>query len=94
MSRTDKGLVTDHIWQIDLGFDATYNTDCTPFIEALKQNSAIDDVTALTQPLLVLRGEWYCSFITQFPIEGRNNVDKQQKIIASLCKRISFPFSE
>ena len=76
MSRTDKGLVTDHIWQIDLGFDATYNTDCTPFIEALKQNSAIDDVTALTQPLLVLRGEWYCSFITQFPIEGRNNVDE------------------
>ena len=78
MTHTDKGLVTDHIWQIDLGYDATYNKDCSPFIAALKESSAIEGVTALTQPILVFRGEWYCTFITNFPIEGRNSDESEE----------------
>ena len=71
MAKTDKGLVTDHIWQIDLGYDATYHTDCSPFITELKQSPFIEEVTALTQPLLLARPDFYCSYVSHLPIEGR-----------------------
>lgn len=71
MTDTDKGLVTDRIWQIDLGFDATCMVDCTPFVEELKRSPSIEEVTALTQPLLISQSEYYCSYVTQWDIEGR-----------------------
>ena len=72
MTDTDKGLVTDRIWQIDLGFDATCSTDCTPFREELKRSTSIEEVTALVQPLLISQAEYYCTYISKLPIEGRN----------------------
>lgn len=81
MADTDKGLVTDRIWQIDLGFDASCTTDCTPFIEELKRSPSIEEVTALTQPLLVPKSEYYCSYITNWGIEGRD----QEETHADYC---------
>lgn len=71
MSQTDKGIVLDNIWQIDLGFDAVYSKDCRPFGELLRNNPYIEDVTALSFPVLSSRGEFYCSFISNLSIEGR-----------------------
>lgn len=72
MEDTDKGVITDRIWQMDFGFDATCKTDCTPLMEELKQSPLIEEVTALTQPLLLSQAEYYCSYISHLPIEGRN----------------------
>lgn len=72
MNDTDKGIATEHIWQMDRGYDVSYNYDCTPFVEALKQCPYIEDVTALYQPIISSKGEYYCTYVTQLPIEGRN----------------------
>lgn len=77
MTATDKGIITDHIWEIDLGYDATFNTDCTPFVEELKKSPYIEDITPLSQPILSSRGEFYCSYIMRIPIEGRAKEDKE-----------------
>lgn len=71
ISNTDKGIVLDNVWQIDLGFDAVHEKDCSPIEEALRNSPYIEDVTALSYPIISSIGEYYCSFVTALPIEGR-----------------------
>lgn len=70
-ANADKGIVLDNIWQIDLGFSAIYEKDCRPFGELLRNSPLIEDVTAMVMPVIIPRGEFYCSHIVELPIEGR-----------------------
>ncbi|NDW13577.1 ABC transporter permease [Bacteroides sp. 214] len=73
MSNTDKGIKTENIWQIDLGFSAANSKDCRPFKEALQNNPYIEDVTGLVMPVLSQQGgDNYCTFISHLMIEGRD----------------------
>lgn len=69
-ANADKGIVLDNIWQIDLGFNAIYEKDCRPFGDLLRNNPLIEDVTAMPMPVIIPRGEFYCSHIVELPIEG------------------------
>lgn len=78
MNQTDKGFVTDHIWQMNLGFDASYHQDCTPLIASLLESPFIEDVTALHRPIISPDGLYYCTYISHLPIEGRDTESKEE----------------
>lgn len=71
MEKTDKGITVDHIWQVDLGFGAVYSKDCRPFGEALRNSPYIEEVTAMSHLILAPHGDYYGSFVSSLPIEGR-----------------------
>ena len=70
---TDKGIKTENIWQIDLGFETAWSKDYMPFIEQLKQSPYIDDVTTLTNSVFSSLRQFYCSYITRLPIQGKDD---------------------
>ncbi|MDL2299932.1 ABC transporter permease, partial [Bacteroides sp. OttesenSCG-928-E20] len=73
MSRKDKGIVMENIWQINLGFNAAYSEDCRPFAEALRNNPYIEEVTGMVHPVLSPQGgSAYCTYLSKLKIEGRN----------------------
>ena len=78
----DKGIKTENIWQIDLGFETSWEKDYMPFIEQLKQSSYIDDVTTLTNPIFSPLRQFYCSYITRLPIQGKDDNYSDDHVVA------------
>lgn len=78
----DKGIKTENIWQIDLGFETSWEKDYMPFIEQLKQSSYIDDVTTLTNPIFSSLRQFYCSYITRLPIQGKDDNYSDDHVVA------------
>lgn len=77
----DKGIKTENIWQIDLGFETSWEKDYMPFIEQLKQSPYIEDVTTLTNPIFSSLRHYYCSYITRLPIQGKDDNYSDDNIV-------------
>lgn len=81
----DKGLNTENIWQIDLGFNAAYEKNPDQYIQILKNSPYISEVTTLTNPIFSTLRQYYCSYITRLPIygEGDNYTDANVVVVES-----------
>ncbi|OPZ29012.1 MAG: FtsX-like permease family protein [Bacteroidetes bacterium ADurb.BinA174] len=86
----DKGIKTENIWQIDLGFETSWEKDYMPFIEHLKQSPYIEDVTTLTDPLFSSLRQYYCSYITRLPIQGEDDNYSDDNIVVVEPNFLSF----
>ncbi len=79
---SDKGLVTDRIWQINIGFQAAYEKDLNRYIAALKQSPYIEEVTSMTIPVLSSIGDFYCSYITDLDIHREKEGTVDDNVLA------------
>ncbi|MEA4903897.1 MAG: FtsX-like permease family protein [Petrimonas sp.] len=79
----DKGLNTENIWQIDLGFNAAYEKNPDQYVQILKSSPYISEVTTLTNPIFSTLRQYYCSYITRLPIygEGDNYTDANVVVV-------------
>ena len=77
----DKGIVTENIWQIDLGYESVYEKDADPYIQLLKNSPYISDVTVLTAPIFSTLRQYYCSYIIQLPLQGEGDDQAEANVV-------------
>ncbi|MDD2245710.1 MAG: ABC transporter permease [Proteiniphilum sp.] len=88
--KTDKGINTENIWQINLGFDAVWVKDNTPYVELLRQSPYIEDVTTMTNSVFSSLRQYYCSYVTRLPLHGRDDNFSDANIVIVEPNFLSF----
>ena len=86
----DKGIVTENIWQIDLGYESVYERDADPYIQMLKSSPYISDVTVLTSPIFSTLRQYYCSYIIQLPLQGETDDQAEANVVMVEPNFLSF----
>lgn len=86
----DKGIITENIWQIDLGYESVYERDADPYIQMLKNSPYISDVTVLTSPIFSTLRQYYCSYIIQLPLQGENDDQAEANVVMVEPNFLSF----
>lgn len=72
LKHSDKGLSTENIIQIYLGYDTGMKTDYIPLKAELLRNPLITDVTLTANPVLSPTGVNFYNYVGIVAVEGRN----------------------
>lgn len=78
---TDKGIVPDNIWQIDVGFFNSISSNYSGFLESIKQSSYIEEVTTTTNEIFSTSGIYYGSYQTILNLNKNGEVFKMNVLL-------------
>lgn len=68
-SDTDKGIVPDNIWQIDVGYFNASSPEFDSYLSKIKNSPYIDEVTTLTQGIFSSSGIYYGNEVKNISLE-------------------------